>query len=393
MLVPPGPGGVEYHSGVSTWCTHPARGRAAIRRKKIERNAPIYKQIEEIIEADITKGALRAGDRVPSERELCERYGVSVTPVRRALQRLVMRGLVLRRRGSGSYVAEPARSDGPVNLIFHKWVELETDPVYGELLAGIVDGAGARGRSILVRHVREENPSPAETAKLAEAVGRSRAGGVLLMGSPDRSVLAALAEVAPTVQVGHRLTDPGLNYVGADVAGAVSAGCEAMLAAGASRLAFFDGHGTGDDGRPAEEISAQTLDAYVDWCASRGFEPLRLAPAADMMRAAAEARSRGGMLGVFAHESGSGLKLMEAAGEAGLQPGEDLFLVAFDNGGRGEKTKPRMSAVKTFSREMGARAVEALEEVASGRAVREILPPELVRRETCGEGVGAGVRR
>lgn len=54
----------------------------------------------------IRSGALAVGSRLPSERELCARYGVSRAVVREALSRLKSEGLVLARAGSGVYVTE-----------------------------------------------------------------------------------------------------------------------------------------------------------------------------------------------------------------------------------------------------------------------------------------------
>ncbi|GAF86055.1 unnamed protein product, partial [marine sediment metagenome] len=85
---------------------------------------PIYRQLEDILEEEIAAKQLAPGTRLPSERELCELYGVSVTPVRRALQDLVDRGLVRRRRGSGTFVADAPAAGGPVTIVFHKWIEL-----------------------------------------------------------------------------------------------------------------------------------------------------------------------------------------------------------------------------------------------------------------------------
>src|SRR5690242_2476381 len=48
--------------------------------------------------------SLRAGDRLPSERSLSERWGVARMTVRSATDALVAEGLVERRHGSGTYV-------------------------------------------------------------------------------------------------------------------------------------------------------------------------------------------------------------------------------------------------------------------------------------------------
>ncbi|MBL0944651.1 MAG: FadR family transcriptional regulator [Hydrogenophaga sp.] len=53
-------------------------------------------------------GQWRAGDRLPTERELSEQHGVSRTTVRKALLELKQQGLIEQTVGSGTYVAEHA---------------------------------------------------------------------------------------------------------------------------------------------------------------------------------------------------------------------------------------------------------------------------------------------
>ena len=52
-------------------------------------------------------GSLQAGAPVPTERDLAERMQTSRTTVRQALGELVVEGRLVRRQGSGTYVAEP----------------------------------------------------------------------------------------------------------------------------------------------------------------------------------------------------------------------------------------------------------------------------------------------
>ena len=60
----------------------------------------------------IRSGRFSPGDRMPSEAELVREFGVSRITVNRAMRDLAQAGLVQRRRGSGTYVAERALSDG-----------------------------------------------------------------------------------------------------------------------------------------------------------------------------------------------------------------------------------------------------------------------------------------
>lgn len=70
--------------------------------------APLYRQLEQTLAAAIGAGALRAGDRLPSERMLAGLLGVSRTTAVNAYRELEARGLARGRVGSGTFVCAAA---------------------------------------------------------------------------------------------------------------------------------------------------------------------------------------------------------------------------------------------------------------------------------------------
>lgn len=79
---------------------------------------PQYERIAELIVQYIGKHQLRAGDRLPTEQEFAEQFGVSRTIVRDAIKMLTPSGVVRPRRGSGIFVGEEVSlsSSAPLNL-------------------------------------------------------------------------------------------------------------------------------------------------------------------------------------------------------------------------------------------------------------------------------------
>jgi GntR family transcriptional repressor for pyruvate dehydrogenase complex len=67
----------------------------------------------------ISSGDFKPGDRLPAERELAARIGVSRPSVRAGLQALAAMGVVESRRGSGTYISAgpPVLSSGPLQLL------------------------------------------------------------------------------------------------------------------------------------------------------------------------------------------------------------------------------------------------------------------------------------
>jgi GntR family transcriptional regulator, transcriptional repressor for pyruvate dehydrogenase complex len=71
---------------------------------KVIRTSRLYEQIVQQIEDSILKGTLKAGDQLPSERDLALKFGVSRTAVREAVKALHEKGLVEAYSGRGTFI-------------------------------------------------------------------------------------------------------------------------------------------------------------------------------------------------------------------------------------------------------------------------------------------------
>jgi DNA-binding GntR family transcriptional regulator len=65
---------------------------------------PAYAQLVRILVGQIAAGIFRPGDRLPSEAQLCDRYGVSPMTVRRVINILADQGVVIAEQGRGTFV-------------------------------------------------------------------------------------------------------------------------------------------------------------------------------------------------------------------------------------------------------------------------------------------------
>jgi GntR family transcriptional regulator len=72
----------------------------------LDRNSPVplYHQLSSAIEQAITSGVLAPGDRLENELSLTSRLGLSRPTARQAIQELVKKGLLVRKRGVGTQV-------------------------------------------------------------------------------------------------------------------------------------------------------------------------------------------------------------------------------------------------------------------------------------------------
>ena len=66
----------------------------------------LHQQVEHYILDRIKNGELKPGDQIPTENEFAELLNASRPTVRQALNRLVVQGYIVRKKGIGSFVTE-----------------------------------------------------------------------------------------------------------------------------------------------------------------------------------------------------------------------------------------------------------------------------------------------
>jgi GntR family transcriptional regulator len=120
--------------------------------RTIDKHSPIpyYFQLREIIEEET--GKLGSGEQLPSEAQLCETYGVSRTVVRQALGDLENEGVIVRRKGRGTFVASHKRAERLV-----------------QSLTGLYEDVTSRGQRLTSRVLRlEREAAPPHVAKILQ---------------------------------------------------------------------------------------------------------------------------------------------------------------------------------------------------------------------------------
>jgi len=67
--------------------------------------SPIYLEVRRRISEAIRSGEWRPGEAIPPEKKLCERFGVSMGTLRKAVDELTASGVLIRQQGRGTFVA------------------------------------------------------------------------------------------------------------------------------------------------------------------------------------------------------------------------------------------------------------------------------------------------
>ena len=85
--------------------------------------AALYVQVRALIVQAIRSGEWKAGETIPPEKRLCERFGVSIGTLRKAVDELTTSGILVRRQGRGTFVAK--HSEGRYLFSFFHLVLLD----------------------------------------------------------------------------------------------------------------------------------------------------------------------------------------------------------------------------------------------------------------------------
>lgn len=76
-----------------------------------KKGLPISFQLQEIFQDNIDEGIWKRGEQIPTEKNLCDLYGVSLITVRKALKQLEIEGIIERFQGKGTIVVDKKVKD------------------------------------------------------------------------------------------------------------------------------------------------------------------------------------------------------------------------------------------------------------------------------------------
>jgi GntR family transcriptional regulator len=150
---------------------------------------PLYLQVERRIEDLLLQGRYKAGDRIPPEADLVGSLGVSRVTVRAGLTRLVERGVLERRQGSGTFLVRP-----PKGARLQSGLErLESYTVHAERLGLKLDSEDLDVEDVGAR------PEEAVALEVPEGSSLVRVSRVLLI---ERNPAAWMVDVVPVSVLG-----------------------------------------------------------------------------------------------------------------------------------------------------------------------------------------------
>jgi DNA-binding LacI/PurR family transcriptional regulator len=358
---------------------------------------PLYQQLRQQLFSRIRRGEFGPGDMLPSENQLCEEYGVSVTTARRALLELVKEGVVRRRMGVGTMVAPRVRqlSLGFVSIdnLGGAWRGISAGMV--ELIGGIGELAWRRNASFSMSGVDEEG---VEECLRSVAEARTVDGVLLRTANDIRPEFLDILDAAgiPCVVIKRELSGRPLNcVVSDDLLGGRQATAH-LLDRGHRRIGFVCA-------KPLLTLTQQRLRGYREALAEAGAaydaDLVRMEPSFDEQAGRAAVREllerADRPTAIFVASDRMAIGGYGAVSELGLRIPQDVAVVGYDDIGPSAMLQPPLTTVRTAYHDFGRLAAQLLLDLIEGRLEapqRVVIEPELIVRASTG-AAPADVRR
>lgn len=355
----------------------------------------LHQQLRQIIAGDIRSGKIKAGDRLPTEQEMCEIHSVSRTTLRQALEILEKEGYIERTRGRGTFACTiaPHRYPGA-------WVGIVGTTLDNPLAVKVIAGAERvlRDRDLCIKFF-PANDEPSHTEQMIALAHDQGAVGLLVYPAEGTCYSE---QVRCLVDKGFPvcLFDRSLQHVTTDCAMTdnVKAGFLAashLIYLGHERIAFAS---------PSAVRSTYSVGSRYEGCVSAlslaGLKPCNnfiVSTHTDidawltMVKEGLEAEDR--PTAVIASNDDRAMEIIHIAVSIGLRVPEDLAVVGFDNSDIGARFMVPLTSVIQPLEDIGAAAARLMLERMDNPALNfrwNFLAPSLAVRRSSGGGVDLG---
>jgi DNA-binding LacI/PurR family transcriptional regulator len=351
-----------------------------------------YKTIQEDIKNKIISGELKPGDRIPSERKLCDIYSASRTTIRKAIDELVANKYLIRKHGKGTFVFEDYLSEREKtgNILFIRCIHdtdntsspLSAKDIFSEILSGIEEAARKNNYHCLFNTVNIDKPDRRAISQLVSKVDGIIWGGEL----HNEEFLQYLLETKlPMVLVSPSIKVDYVDCVNIDNELGAYKGVKHLIENGHRKIACIAGSA---DSFPSRERRRgyeealteaglevdETLVLSYGWSYESGYWAMQ-----ELLK------RKGEFSAVYAASDLLALGAISALKDASLNYPDDISIVGFDDIDIARQIKPSLTTLQIDKKNMGEVAVNLLFERLTGKRdypLRVSLPTRLIKRKS-----------
>lgn len=354
-----------------------------------ERRQAKYQAVEAGIRAWIRTRNLKAGDRLPTEAELAQQFGVSRLTVRHAVGNLVLEGVLSREQGRGTFYRGTGADTKPTKMIA-LIATYVNDYIFPSIVRGVQERLDREGYALLLFGTGND---PAKEAAAIDTIRERKVDGLIL--EPSRSMLPN-----PNVERLRVLQDAGLplvsvhaRYDGLDVptvevddVGGGALVADHLGGLGHVQVGLIMKLDDVQGGRRLQGFLAGAIARGMrfdaGWCRLFTTETKRVVASLFVERfvqTPPEERPSA----VFCYNDEIAIDLIQHLYRAGLTVPDDLSVVGFDDAPLAQALPVGLTTVVHPQVAMGERAAACILDAIQGRAVScERFPARLVVRGT-----------
>ncbi|QDU32193.1 Arabinose metabolism transcriptional repressor [Poriferisphaera corsica] len=207
---------------------------------QVGRRPPLFTQVAEKLRQKIRDGVVVEGERLPTERDLASRMGVSAVTVQKAIKELQREGLVKGKRGSGRFVAlRTERKTWTVAVLLYDSIHF-ANPVMSHRLSGIQSPLEAAGYHVHYIAMNRRRADEADASWLA-SIDLSRYDGVVVLAhQAETSQVHSLSQQLPVVWMDQHCAGDQLMGVRVDMIGGGLLAAEHLASLGHRRVALLN---------------------------------------------------------------------------------------------------------------------------------------------------------
>ncbi|MCI1774304.1 MAG: GntR family transcriptional regulator [Paenibacillus lautus] len=375
---------------------------------------PLYQRVQEYIRDLISSQVLKVGDRIPTEKELMERFGVSKITVVNALAGLVNEKIITRVPGKGTFVSEPESempAASPISAVkpVHKTSGEIGTRMIGLIMPSIYDYFTIRLIQGIQQALNENDYrcviylSEGDINKEKEAIKTCSDIGVegLLIFPVDEElfneeILSMKFAGFPFVLIDRYLPGVETHYIASDGRLGANMAVNYLWELGHREIAICSDS-------PIQTVTVQErIDGYMNAFKEKGalINPAHIVTGFEIgSLEQAETHPlyryiKNRMATAYITLNGSlAVKIYQIARQVGLKVPEDISIISFDDPTSIIEGYSMFTHVKQFERDMGYRAAYTLLEVINGdggqdgKYFKTLVEPELVIGETTGKNM------
>lgn len=353
-------------------------------------NITLYSKIAQYLKEKIEKGEVQPNEKLPTEAELSEMFSVSRITTKRALQELEKQDLIIRRRGSGSYVkprqeATAVRRDrvSPVVALLMPY-EIANVRLL-EILKGASNCLSKNGYLITVLNI---DPDHKTERDVFDRSYREFSGIIYYPGYEVGNIdllYNLYLQHYPLVTIDKYLYDIPFSYVSTDNFGGVQQSVSYLTGLGHRKIAFL----VSSDLTRVSSVR-QRFYGYCSTLHEKGIpiyaDLVSGYTSQEELRALVQRWIADGVTAVQAENDDCAIQLMQVCRGLSISVPDQLSVIGYDNLISSRYSKPELTTIEQGFYAIGEQAAKVFLKISEEKDFSQakcLIPSQLVVRASC----------